>query len=155
MARDLLQLWHHTTADWHLSEGYVLSHAGSDQFHRVLPDDTVWAVTVYPPGELVLLGRLRVGESTDREGARERLATDDLWEARYHIIAKQGTEEPLREVDLMDVAGDLRFVSKVNDRLNLVDGLVNAQQLQTIRRLTAESAAMLEEKWSGSQGATG
>ena len=48
----------------------------------------------------------------------------------------------------MDVAGELRFVSKVNDRLNLKGGLVKAQQLQTMRELTQESASMLEEEWS-------
>ncbi len=150
MSRDFLQLWHHTTADWHLSESYILSHAGSDQFHRVQPGDTIWTVTVYPPGELVLLGRLRVGERTDYQGARERFRTDDIWEAKYHVIAESGTEEPLQEVDLMDVARELRFVSKINDRLDLVDGLVKAQQLQTMRELTPESAKMLEGKWSAS-----
>jgi hypothetical protein len=150
--RDFLQLWHHITADWHLRRSYVLDHAGSDQFHRVRSGDTVWTVTVYPPGELVLLGRLRVGERTDYEGARARLGTDDIWKADYHIFAKPSTEEPLREVDLMDVAGNLRFVSEVNDRLNLRDGLVKPQQLQTMRKLTPESASMLEVKWSGNQG---
>ena len=153
-SRDFLQLWHHTTADWHLRRRYVLSHAGSDQFYRVRRGDTVWAVTVYPPGELVLLGRLRVGELTGYEGAKARLGTNDVWEAKYHIIAESGTEELLREVDLMDLAGDIRFVSKVNDRLNLTDGLVKAQQLQTMRELATESASMLGEKWSGNQAAT-
>jgi hypothetical protein len=144
VSRDFLQLWHHTTADWHLAEEWFLRHAGSEQFYRVKPNDTVWVVTVYPPGELVLLGRLRVGECTDLEGAKRRLGTDDVWEAKHHVIAKPGTEEPSREVDLTDIARQLRFRSKVNDRLEVTDGFVRAQQLQTMRELTPESATMLE-----------
>lgn len=150
MGRDFLQLWKHTTADRELSEGRILRHAGSDQFNRVAPDDTVWATTVYSPGELILIGRLQVGECTDLKGARDHLGTDDVWEAKYHMIAKPGTEEPLREVSLTDIAGDLRFVSK-KDRLKLTDGLVDAKQLQTMRELTEESATMLEKRWAGSQ----
>jgi hypothetical protein len=105
-------------------------------------------VIVYPPGELVLLGRLRVGECTDLQGASWRLGVDNMWEASYHVIAKPGTEEPLRAIDVMDVAGKLRFRSKVDARLDLTDGLVRAQQLQSLRELTPESATSLEAKWS-------
>ena len=125
-----------------------MNHSASDQLGSVRPDDTVWVVTVHPGGELILLGRVVVGECTDLEGAEKRLGTDDVWEAKHHVIAKPGTEGPLREVGLMDVAEDLRFLSKVNDRLDLVDGQVSAKQLQRIRELTPESARMLEEKWS-------
>lgn len=106
--RHFVQLWHHTTADQNLREARTLGHAASEQFHRVRSGDTVWVVTVYPPGELVLLGRLRVGVRTDQEGAERRLGTDDVWEARYHVIAEPGSEQPLREVNLMGVAADLR-----------------------------------------------
>ena len=156
MARKLLQLWHHTTADQHLragqhlDNGYILSHSGSDQFDRVQPSDTVWCATVDTSGDLILLGRIRVDEVADYYSARQRLG-EDIWESKYHVIAKSGTEEPLREVDLMDVAEDLRFVSKVNDRLDVRFGRVNAQQLQTMRELTPGSAAMLEEKWSSNE----
>ncbi len=142
--RHFVQLWHHTTADQNLREARTLDHAASEQFHRVRPGDTVWVVTVYPPGELVLLGRLRVGVRTDQEGAQRRLGTDDVWEARYHVIAESGSERPLRELDLMGVAADLRFVSKTADRLDVKGGRVNAQQLQTVRELTPGSATVLE-----------
>lgn len=149
MLRHFFQLWHHTTADSELDRDVVLNHTASDQkrLGNVRPDDTVWAITVYPEGELVLLGRVIVGKCIGEEGAKKLLGTDDVWQAKYHAIAKSGTEEPLQEVDLMDVAEDLRFVSKVNDHLDLVDGRVNAQQLQSMRELTPESARMLEEKW--------
>jgi hypothetical protein len=149
LSRHFLQLWHHTTAVRHLSRGWVLDHTASDQkrLGKVRLHDRVWAVTVYPEGELVLLGRVIVEKCTDQESA-ERHLDYDPFEADYHAIAKPGTEQPLREVDLTDVADDLRFVSKVNERLDLVQGRVNAQQLQSVRRLTPESARMLKEKWS-------
>ncbi len=123
MPRHFTQLWHHTTADWHLSRRWILGHTASKQkrLGNAKPDDTVWVVTVYPEGELVLLGRVRVGRCTDREEA-QRGFDYEVWPADYHAIALPGTEEPMREVDLMGVAGDLRFVSKVNDRLALVEG---------------------------------
>lgn len=152
MPRDFLQLWKHKTADMALSEGGDSQHSGSDQLYRVAPGDTVWIVTVYPHGELVLLGKLQVGECIDWEGAKRLLGTDDVWKAKYHVIAKPNTEEPLRKVDLMGIAYDLRFVSKAGkDRLNVPDGRVDAKQLQTMRELTKESATMLEQRWSGNQ----
>lgn len=149
MSRDFLQLWHHTTASKEVSQGRTLRNSGSKQqrLHRIEPDDTVWIVTVHPPGELVLLGRLIVDECTDFEGAKKRLGTDDVWEANYHVIAKPSTEEALHEINLMDIADALRFRSK-EDHLRISDGRVDAKQLQTIRELTEESATMLKEKWS-------
>lgn len=153
MSHNHLQLWHHTTARRELDDSRVLRHSGSDQFcrtrWRVRPGDTLWVVTVYPPGGLFLLGRLLVGECTDHEGARQCLDYEP-YEADYHVIARPGTEEPLRQVNLMAVARELRFVSRVNDRLDLADGLVDAQQLQTMRRLTPDSAELLEQRWSAS-----
>lgn len=151
MPRHFLQLWHHTTAEWHLERKWVLDHTASDQkrLSNVEPDDAIWAVTVYPEGELFLLGRLVVEECVNQEEADSRFEYD-VWQAKYHVIAKSGTEESLQEISLLHVAQDLRFVSKGNDHLDLVDGRVNAQQLQTMRELTPESARMLEEKWSGS-----
>jgi hypothetical protein len=148
MPRHFFQLWHHTTADWHLECSWVLDHTASDQkrLGNVEPDDTVWAITVYPGGKLVLLGRLVVEDCIDQKSAEERFDYE-VWEAKYHAIAKPGTVESLQKVDLMDLAQDLRFVSKKN-RLRVTDGRVMAQQLQSMRELTPESARMLEEKWT-------
>jgi hypothetical protein len=149
VVREFLQLWQRDTAEKILKTQQYLGHSASDQLDRVQPDDTVWVATVYKGGDFVLLGRLEVGECTDEEGAKELLDTDDIWPAKYHVLSKPGYEEPLREVSLMDVAEDLRFLSKTGkDRLKVTDGRVNAQQLQRIRRLTPESARMLEKKWS-------
>ena len=124
-----------------------LYHAASDQLHRVQPDDVVWIVTVYPPGELVVVGRLQVGECLDEEQATTLLG-EDIWEANFHIIAREGTEESLRQVSFMDIAAELRFESRKKDRLTIRDGRANAQQLQSMRRLTPASVKLLEARWS-------
>ena len=151
MPRNFLLYWKPDRVRRERVRGRVVRNMGSEQLHRAQSGDTVWGVTVYPPGELVLVGRLQVGECTDYEGAKRLLRTDDVIERKYQVIAKSGTQEPLREIDLMDIASELRFVSKTGkDRLEVIDGLVKAQQLQTMRELTEESAAMLAQKWSGS-----
>jgi hypothetical protein len=149
-SRDFLQYWLPEQADFELTHEGPFIHSASDQFYRVRSGDTVWLVTVYE-GELLLLGRVRVGERVDLETAKRRLGSQDIFEAKYHIIAEHSTREPLRVVSLTDIAGDLRFRSKVNDRLNLRDGRVNAQQLQTLRELAPKSVALLSQRWSGDQ----
>lgn len=126
-----------------------MNHTAGEQLRKVRPDDIIWIVTVFPPGELTLIGRLEVGECTNRKDAMRRLGTDNLWEAKHHVIAKPGTEEPLREVSLANIAEDLRFESS-RDRLNVVNGRVNGGQLQAMRLLTPASVALVEAEWSGS-----
>jgi len=98
-----------------------------------------------------LIGRVVVGRITDRAKAERILGTDDLWEAKYHVIAVPGTESALRDLDVSDLAGALRFESD-RDRLKLTDGLVNPGQLQTMRQLTEPSARLLAQRWDGSKG---
>jgi hypothetical protein len=144
---DFLMYWRPETADDALSnEDLLLNHSASGQYHRLGPDDTLWIVTAWPGGILTLIGRLVVGVVTDQETAAKLLGTDDLWEAAYHVVAAAGTAEPMREVDLSDLASQLRFVGS-RDRLTVVDGRVNANQLQTMRRLTPESVRLLESRW--------
>lgn len=126
--------------------GGVVRHWASNQFKRLAPGDTLWLVTVWPDEGLSLIGRIVVGQITDTVTAEKILGTDDLWEAKYHVIAAAGTEERHRVVDISDLAGDLRFES-VRDRLNVKDGMVSPTQLQTMRHLTADSVRLLEERW--------
>ena len=124
-------------------------HTASEQLYKVRPGDIIWIVTVRPPGHLTVVGRVEVGECTNREAAMERLGTKDVWDAKYHVIAKPGTEELLREVNIANIAEDLRFESSHN-RLNVINGGVNGRQLQAMRLLTSASAALVEAEWYGS-----
>ena len=117
MPADYLFYWKPEQAklDW----GKPLIHAASNQYGSVRPGDTVWIVTARPGGRLVLLNRLRVHEGplSQRQAAR-RLGErpDDLYEAKYHILSDEADMEPVREVELADIAASLRFES-TRDRL--------------------------------------
>jgi hypothetical protein len=144
---DFLMYWRPETADNALAgEDLLLNHSASGQYDRLTPGDTLWIATAWPGGILTLIGRLVVGVVTDQATASKLLGTDDLWDAPYHVVAAEGTAEPMREVDLTDLATQLRFVS-AHDRLTVIDGRVNANQLQAMRQLTADSARLMESRW--------
>lgn len=152
MAADYLSYWKPATVQCVLEdEGSLLNHAASEQYGRVVPGDTVWIVTAWSGGHLMLLGPMLVDERTDRETAARRLGTDDLWEASHHILAPPGREAPARDVDISDLAGDLRFESE-KDRLDTGNRSKIASQLQSMRRLTPASAALLRERWGEEAG---
>ncbi len=125
-----------------------MNHTAGEQLRKIYPDDIIWIVTVFPPGELTLIGRLEVGERTNRKDAMRQLNADNLWPAKHHVIAKLGTEEPLRAVSLASIAEDLRFESS-RDRLNVVSGRVNGGQLQAMRLLTPSSVTLVKREWYG------
>lgn len=144
---DFFLYWRPETVDDELYRDRPFDHGGSSQFYRATPGDTIWIVTVRS-GSLRLVGKLGVGFIVDTAEARRRLGTDDLWDADYHAITPAGTEERLEELHLDHVVSLLRFDSPAgHDRLTLTDGLVSAQQLQTMRRLTQESAQLVRLIW--------
>lgn len=143
MARDLLAYWKPDTADQNVEIGGLLNHAASNQFRHVESGDTVWLVTVRT-GQLYLLGRIKVGQVTDQEGAAQLMNTTDLWVADYHIIAANGTAQEIANIDIQSLASSLRFDSAAgHDRLAVHDNVVSAQQLQTMRVLKPASATLL------------
>jgi hypothetical protein len=144
MTQHLLSYWKPETADVNLQGGYSLNHSASNQYWRVHVGDTVWIVTVRD-GDLYLLGRILVAEVTDQQGAIRAFQTTDLWRADFHILAEPETDEVIREIPIAQLAPRLRFRSRAgNDRLAVVDGKVNPQQLQTMRVLTSDAATLLE-----------
>lgn len=149
MPRQLLAYWRPDTADRELARDQPLNHAASEQFERASVGDTLWIVTVRS-GELFLLGKLIIGTLTDAAGAQAILGTTDLWEADHHVIAEAGTAVIPREVSLTAVASRIRFESATSSHLTVADGRVNAQELQTMRVLTPESATLLQEQLSQS-----
>ncbi|HMP61046.1 MAG TPA: hypothetical protein PKD86_17010 [Gemmatales bacterium] len=146
MATDFLAYWKPSTVDAQAAAGGPQNHAASGQFGRVQPGDTVWLVTVRG-GRLRLVTSITVGHVTGQAGAAGLLGVpaEDLWEAEYHIVAAVGTGREIAERDIQHLAPQLRFVSAGgSDRLTLgEDGAVNAQQLQTMRVLSASSAELL------------
>jgi len=122
--------------------GKPIDHAGSTQFTRVRPDDVVWIVTLRK-GRLKLLGRMVVSEIISRAEAQKRFT--DVYGARFHIVAKNGTVKILTEHDIQDIAPDLRFDSG-HDRLTLESPTkTDGKQLQSLRELRPESAKLLAD----------
>lgn len=147
VARDFMLYWRPETVDDNIAHRPMLTHAASNQLQRANPGDTLWIVTVRD-GELFMVGRLKVAELTDSEGAKRRLGTDDLWDAQYHAIAADSNAETICELSLADIGAAMRFESQSNDRFVISDGKINAQQLQTMRMLTTDTAQMLTDKWT-------
>jgi hypothetical protein len=101
-------------------------------------------------GELFLLGKLHVGDITNRIGAIQILGQGDVWgDKKYYAIAAPNTVEPLRKISLANIVGQLSFESKRSKNLKLgVGNRVNAQQLQTMRLLDASSTGLLQRIWA-------
>ncbi len=152
MSNQFLQYWKPEQIDYALVNAASADHAGSGQYKRmkVTPGDTVWIVTRRPTGDLVTIGRIYVGEVISRGEAVRRFGEKDVWDAENHIVAELGTEEKFRELSLMDIAAQLRFHGK-KDRLEISDSHVTAQQLQTLRKLTPDSVALLASKWNATE----
>jgi hypothetical protein len=132
----------------------TLRNMGSRQFSRVAPGDVIWMVTVQPVTDILfLVGKLTVGWVGDRDTAAQLLGNPRLWDAPFHVIAREvcegsGQGEPFKEISLRAVAADLRFISPGGrDRLRTIGGRVHPTQLQTMRQLSAESAQRLTELW--------
>jgi hypothetical protein len=93
-------------------------------------------------GYLRLIGRIEVDTVVGQREAERILGTRDLWRARYHLIAKPNTIAPASSLDISAIAFKLRFEGKV-DRLKPD---FNGQALQSVRRLTPESAMLLRRQ---------
>jgi hypothetical protein len=122
-----------------------VAYLASSQFDRLRPDDEVWSVTV-EDGTLFLQGHAVVQQVVDRVQAENLLSRHDLWDAEFYAIAQQPWE-PVRALDITAIAPRLTFEGTIT---KLPVGWT-AQSLQSMRRLTPESAKVLRQVWSGGQ----
>lgn len=131
----------------------ALEHLGSEQLGRVSPGDTLFLLTGHR-GEIFLFNRFRVGEIMSRDETIQRLGTEDVWESELHAMTPPGAGEAIRIIPLPpDLLRELRFISSTRNRLDVKpNGYVNAQQLQTLRRLTSDSADLLAGFWETEEG---
>ena len=154
--RQFLAYWLPSTLKKNLDLGLShLTHSASDQFDKLRAGgtDTVWLVTARK-GRLILIGRILVGKILDQKSVERELkkGPDIIWEASSHILPK-GRPKKALEVDITAIARDLRFQSDTGkDRLTLRGRLINPDQLQTMRRLTPESALLLKAVIVGAGG---
>ncbi len=139
-------------------ERSVLDHAANDTPLDVVASnglfgakagDTLWIVTLTQEREFLLAGRLVVGEIVEYEEAIRRMPDAGLWQAEYYAFPEPETEEFMRLVPLTEIAEELRFDGE-NDRLTVVDGQINPQQLRKRRKLAPESAELVASIWEES-----
>ena len=129
-----------------VSDG-LLEHAASDQFGRIAVGDTVWIVGPSGRGVLVLASKIDVGTIISQREANKYFG-QAVYKSRYHVLPPKGGSHPAREINLSSVLGKLRFDSP-KPKLDLKKPL--AQQVQAMRKLTPESASLLEELWDGEE----
>lgn len=131
----------------HLAAHRKADYAAGKHLERVKPGDILWIVNLYT-GHLLLIGRLLVETVVDDiEIAQDLVGHTQNWvDGEWYAIANKYNVEPLREVDLTPLVGDIRFNSAA-DRLFLHNGRVDTNQLRALRELTDESAKLLEDAW--------
>lgn len=130
----------------HDADGIPLDHWSSAQFKKLRAGDQLWIVTI-AEGRLLLIGHLAVHQMLTFQQAAKYVGRDDLYDATYHAVCEPDHAEHMEVLDIHELAPALRFES-ANDKLVFAeDGLLAAQQMQSMRRLTGESVAMLEDIW--------
>lgn len=127
------------------NRGTLLDHTSGQRLQDVKPGDTIWPVHVRD-GELFIVGRVRVEKMTDQAGA-ERLLKRRFWDAPYHAISQKAKAETCRLVALGEDTWKLTFISESSPTLVPKRGKVDAQQVRNPRKLTPESAAILNGIW--------
>ncbi len=119
-----------------------LNYAASGQFGRVRPDDILWVVAL-KQRRLILLGRLIVGRVDTRENAIKELG-ERIYDAPLCAMPKPGTVHNIIEADIQALAPLLRFNSP-QDKLSVPEPeRIDGKQLQSLRELTPEAAALLQ-----------
>lgn len=133
------------------SDRAPLRHIAGNQFRRrgVQPGDAVYIVNV-AGGRLRLISRILIDEVIGEAEARERFG-DDLFPASEHCLRRNGKGEPV-DLDRFVEEGIVRKLTFINARGRTVhpkftprgSGLLDSQTLRGVRRLTEESARLLD-----------
>ena len=146
MSLDYFVYWKPKNVDHDLALGLPMDFARSNQFSKANSGDTFWIITVRN-GDLKLLGKMKVEEVTDRDDAAKKLGYDNLLEGELYALAKEGTAQPIRESSIMNLVDHIKFDSKAhrNSINRTADGKIEAQQFQSMRKLTRDSVIILEE----------
>lgn len=144
MGNDFLAFWRLDTLDAALRGGKMLDYAASNQYSRVKVGDTVWVVSVRA-GRLRLVGRVAVGQVTDRETAARVVGSAGLWQADHYILPVPGTVRPVADIDIHHLVSELQFAGASGRLTPDEEGAVNGQQLQAMRRLAGNSPQLLAD----------
>ena len=131
---------------------YAVEHiSGNDLKKRGFSiGDTVFIVTVRS-GKLFISGKLIIGKFCNREEAAKEMNcnSNDLWDAKEHIIASKYTVTTPKHWDLevpLEIAKQLKFMTgdKVKTLVFNNQNELDKQTLRSPRQLTFESALKLD-----------
>jgi hypothetical protein len=143
-----LQTWKDGAETARSREGRPLDHAASEQYAGMgVEIGDVLYVAYLERGMLHLVGRLPIAEIVDQRRAEE-LFDAPVWRASFHAVGPDGDPMAFGLVVPDDVIERLRFSRASGEPSRLersFDGSISGQSLQRIRRLTPDSAALLDE----------
>ena len=133
--------WRFETYMTSVIQGGKIDHTASQQYKRIAAGDIIWIVTLSGPKGLILHGRQEADRITDQKTA-ERLLKEDLWESDYHVITKKPTPKVRISFTAKEIA---RF--RFDGLSKTLPPDFNGCHLQTMRKLSAETADLLEAVW--------
>lgn len=128
----------------------LLDHTASNEFRKrgVSVGDVIYICSVIK-GRLFLVGSIEVAAILSQKQARTYLKTDDVWEAKDHIVCGPDRAMPMRfDVEVpLPLTEQLRFTTGAGeDGLIFAEpGKLDTQTLRGIRELTAASAKLLDQ----------
>lgn len=146
---DYLQTWTDGVEGARQREGQRLVFTASSQYRglRIGPDDRLF-IAYLDRKRLHIMARVVVGEVLDQHEAIRRFGRG-IWDAGWYVRTRQKASDPvafdLRVPD--SVVRQLRF-ERANGKITRLrpspDGSLDGKALQAIRRLTMDSAALLD-----------
>lgn len=145
------QLWTGSEYRWHQenAEGQPLRHAASNHFSArgVRPGDVlyIWSFT---SGQLLLMGRMEIGEIATRERAVHVLKNPNIADLDEHALARSCSAKTFGIQVSLEVMRQLRFVSANGEIMEpkfRTEDAVDPQTFRGVRQLTAASASLLDQ----------
>ena len=150
MARYFAHYWSNDTWRWNASpDREPCDHIAGNMFRKrgVNHGDFIYIVTV-ERGQLLVSGRMRVGQIIAQEQAEELLGQGELWEAEDHIIASPGTGTPMSfdRIVPLEIVRSLRCVTGEGEKglMFKTETELDQQTLRGLRELSRESARLLD-----------
>jgi len=144
--RNFLLYWSPDRVEAHMRSECDLEFISGGQLGAIEEGDVVLVVTVNKDGELLLVGRLPVGEIADYRRVTEITGATGIEKAEFYAIAESPLESELLEINLGNKIGDIRFAGS-DAILELENGCLPLQQLEPIRELDTDTAVLLHKLW--------
>lgn len=127
--------WKPNEVEEGLKNGRPVNCIWSAQLKRVAIGDVVWIVSA-PKGLLHLYGRIVVSSIRPDETAG------------FEANCVTASAEPMRQISLVEEAGKLVFDSPLGkNNLRVKRGVIDAQQLRSMRKLSPMTAKLFAGKW--------